>query len=68
MHSKKYPSKYRIKIYSIVGVRMFYIYNMEIYVWMQADSALCISNKRRDAVKILTEYIHKTEKNIIIDN
>ena len=53
----KKSNKYGIKIYAMVDARMFYMYNMEIYVGTQPDGPFCTSIKPRDVVKTNETYI-----------
>lgn len=62
------PSKYGIKIFSLVDAKMVYNYNMEIYAGKQPEGPYFVSNKPKDVVKRLTEPIYDTGRNITCDN
>ena len=52
----------------MVDARMFYMYNMEIYVGTQPDGPFCTSNKPQDVAKRLTKPIYNSGRNVTTDN
>lgn len=62
------PSKYGIKIFSLVDAKMFYSLNMEIYAGKQNEGPFCVSNKAPDVVKRLAEPLFGSGRNITADN
>lgn len=62
------PSKYGLKIFTLVDARCFYTVNMEVYVGMQPEGPFRQSNKSEDIVIRLIAPISKSGRNITFDN
>lgn len=62
------PAKYGLKMYSLVGARTFYTYNLELYVGKQLEGEFHTSNSPVDVVKRPVEPIRDTNRNITCDN
>lgn len=62
------PSKYGIKIFSVVDVKNMYTYNLEIYPGAQPHGPYQLSNRPTDVVKRMIEPLRNTKRNITMDN
>nr|XP_023024488.1 uncharacterized protein LOC111512584 [Leptinotarsa decemlineata] len=68
MYIPNKPARYGIRIYSLVDDRMYYTFNMEVYIGTQPAGPYQVSNKSLDVVVRMTEPIHDSKRNITMDN
>nr|XP_022911139.1 piggyBac transposable element-derived protein 4-like [Onthophagus taurus] len=68
MYIPSKPAKYGLKIFTLVDARTWYILKSEVYVGKQNDGSFKVSNTTVDVTMRLTEPIHRSGRNLTIDN
>lgn len=61
------PNKYGIKIFALCDAKLFYTYNLEVYVGNQPEGPFAKSNSAMSVVKRLTEPIYGSNRNVTTD-
>lgn len=62
------PSKYGIKIFSLVDSRVFYTIKMEIYAGKQPEGPFRLDNDSMSVVRRLCRPIYNSGRNVVCDN
>lgn len=62
------PSKYGIKMYALIDVKTYYMFNLEIYPGTQTPGFYLYSNKSNDIVDRLTALISQTNWKVTFNN
>ncbi|XP_013006050.2 piggyBac transposable element-derived protein 4 isoform X2 [Cavia porcellus] len=62
------PSKYGIKMYTLVDAKTYYTFNLEIYPGTQPPGPYSCSNKPNDVVNRLVAPISQSNRNVTFDS
>lgn len=60
------PAKYGIKVFALVGARVFYTRNLEIYAGVQPEGSFKVDNS--EVIKQLMNQILENGRNITVEN
>lgn len=62
------PNKYGLKIIAVCDAKVFYTYNLEVYVGSQPEDPYKLSNKTYDLVLRMCRHLSGSRINLTVDN
>lgn len=68
MYIPNKPSRYGIKVFSLVDAKTYYTLNLEVYTGKQPDGPFFVSTAAKDVVERLCEPISQSKRNVTLDN